>query len=458
MQLIDTHCHLDLEQYKDDVGDVIKRAEDAGVVRMVCPGVSIESSEKCVELSEKYSPVFAAVGIHPHDADKATPEDILKLRELAVYREKVVAIGEIGLDHYRNYSDPENQKKVLRDCIMLAKELDLPVILHNREAEEDLLKIIKGTNHFMLEGVVHCFSGSPDFLKEIIKLDMYVSFAGNITFDKASKLREMIKNVPVDRLILETDSPYIAPEPFRGKRNEPAHVRYLLDVYAKIHGLAIEDVARITTHNADQLFRLGVKPSGTITYPIRDILYLNMTYRCTNRCCFCIRNASHHVKGHDLKLDKDPSAEEIIDAIGDISGYREVAFCGLGEPTLRLGVLKKVAAYIKEKGGMVRLNTNGEGNLIAGKPVAEELKGLVDKVSVSLNACDEENYDHTCHSVFGNEAYRSIVEFIKECRQNDIETEVTCLDFVGDEAISTIRGMAEGYGANFRLRHLNVVG
>ncbi len=458
MKLIDTHCHLDLEQYKNDVDAVIMRAADAGVERVICPGINAESSGKCAHLATEYPRVFAAAGIHPHDADKATEADISAIRELVISSDKVVAIGEVGLDYFKGYSDPENQKKLFRECVLLSKELDLPLIMHARNAGEDLLKIVKDTDHFTLKGVVHCFSGDLGFLEEALGMDLYVSFAGNITFEKASDLRDIIKHVPPERLLLETDAPYIAPEPFRGRRNEPAYVRYLLEIYSKIYRLSPGDIARITTHNADRLFRLGMEETGAIVYPIRDVLYINMTHRCTNRCCFCTRNTSYYVKGHNLRLTKEPAVQEIIDAMGDISGYREVVFCGLGEPALRLGAIKRIAAQLKDKGVKVRLNTNGEGNLIAKRSIAGELSGLIDSVSVSINSDNGTTYDHTCRSVFGEKAYENIVQFAKECREKGIKVEITCLDLAGPDAVSEIRNMAEKCGAAFRMRKLNVVG
>ena len=191
---------------------------------------------------------------------------------------------------------------------------------------------------------------------------------------------------------------------------------------------------------------------------IRDSLYVNLTNRCTNRCNFCTRNLSHYVKGYDLKLDSEPAASEIIAQLGDMSGYKEVVFCGLGEPTLRIGTLKKVSRYVKENGGTVRINTNGEGDLIEGKNVARDLKGIVDKVSISVNADDAGKYQHLCQSVFGERAYDAIFSFVKECSSAGIQVEVTCLDFVGDEVITKIKNMVESAGAEFRLRKLNVVG
>jgi len=458
VRLIDTHCHLDFPDYKDDLGDVLKRAEGAGVVRMISPGTDVASSEKAAGIAAKYSAVYAAVGAHPHGADKAGEPDLARLRGMAVSNDKIVAIGEVGLDYYKKYSKVENQRSLFRSCLGIAKELDLPVILHNRDAGEDLLRILEETAPVPAKGAVHCFSADAAVLREVLTLGLHVSFAGNITFEKAAGLRDVVKRVPPDRLLLETDSPYITPVPFRGQRNEPAYVRYLLDIYAAAYGLSPEDIARITTHNANRLFCLGIEEKGAVAYPIRDSLYLNITNRCTNRCTFCTRQYSNYVKGHNLKLDAEPTAREIIDAMGDISAYKEVVFCGYGEPTLRLGAVKKVAAYVKQKGGKVRLTTNGEGDLINGRSIAAELKGLVDRVSISLNAPDAKTYDRLCRPVFGGDAYGAVLDFARECGDKGMEMEITCLDIVGEEGVRGCRRIAEKAGAKFRLRHMDVVG
>ncbi len=458
MQLTDTHCHLDFPDYDDDLARVMERAESAGVIRMIVPGINIASSEKAIVIASKNPYVFAACGIHPHEADKCGPDAGSRLRELCVGNDKVVAVGEVGLDYYRKYSKVENQKELFRQCVSLSKELDLPLILHNRDASEDFLEAIKGSGPGVPRGVVHCFSGDERLLEEVLALDLYVSFTGTLTFEKAKASRELLKLVPPERLLLETDSPYLSPEPLRGKRNEPANVRYLLDVYSGIYGLRPEDIARITTHNANHLFKLGLKEESKVAYPIRDSLYLNITNRCTNRCTFCTRDISNYVKGHDLKLEREPVTDEIIADMGDISPYKEIVFCGFGEPTLRIDTVKRVSAYIKEKGKKVRLVTNGEGDLISARPIAAELKGLVDVVSVSLNAPDAKAYDRMCRSVFGEQAFGAIRSFMKKCREQGIVVEITCLDLIGEEGVSQCRRAAEELGANFRLRHLNVVG
>lgn len=458
MRLVDTHCHLDLPDYKDDLPAVLERASAAGVERVVVPGTGVESSLAAVALAEKDPRIFAAVGIHPHEADKVGSEDVANLREITLTSDKIVAIGEVGLDYYKGYSDPGKQKELLGELISLAVQLDLPLILHNREASKDLIELLDKKPPHYLRGVIHCFSGDEAFLENVLSRGFYVSFAGNITYEKAAHLREMAKKVPIERLLIETDGPYLTPAPERGKRNEPANVRKLIDLYSGMYNLDAESIAAGTTHNANRLFSLGLEKKNTASYSIRDSIYINITHRCTNRCSFCARTTTDHVKGYNLKLDSDPTVDEMIASLGDVSRYDAVVFCGFGEPTLRLGALKKVAAYAKSKGKPVRLVTNGEANLIAGRPVAPELAGLVDKVSVSLNAPSAKEHDHICCSVFGERSYPAIIDFIKDCRLNGIEVEVTCLDFIGEEAVSAVRRTASGLDAEFRLRHLDVVG
>lgn len=458
MRLVDTHCHLDFPDYKDDLPQVLERASSEGVERVIVPGTDVASSRRAVDLSAGDGRIFAAVGIHPHEADKSGDKDIAEIRELAINSDKIVAIGEVGLDHYKGFSSKEGQRKLFKRFAALALELDLPLILHNREASAELLAVLEEDRCYALRGVVHCFSGDDTFLEKLLAMGFYVSFAGNITYEKAVRLRELAKKVPAEQLLLETDGPYLSPEPERGKRNEPANVRRLLDLYAGIYSLSREDIARITTHNANQLFRLGLERENTVAYAIRDSLYINITYRCTNRCNFCTRMLSDYVKGYNLRLDKEPTAEEMILALGGMEGFKHVVFCGFGEPTLRLGPLKKVAAYAKNKGKEVRLVTNGEGDLIAGRAIAPELKGLVDRVSISLNAPNEKSYDHICHSAFGERSYEAILGFIKGCRDNGIAVEVTCLDLIGQEGVEAVKRKAVELGAEFRLRHTDVVG
>ena len=251
--LIDTHCHLDFPEFDHDRSEVIRRAKEEGLSYIINIGSSIEGSRRSIELAKEYDFIYASAGIHPHEADKVGEKQIDILKELA-HNPKVVAIGEIGLDYYRNYSKTENQKSLFLDLIKLAKDLGLPVIIHNRQAEEDVLKILKQA--LPIRAVIHCFSADEKFLQDILELGFFVSYTCNITYKKAQNLRDLVKKTPLDRIFLETDAPYLPPEGFRGKRNEPFWVKRLADEIAKIKNTTAEEVAKITTQNAKSFFKL----------------------------------------------------------------------------------------------------------------------------------------------------------------------------------------------------------
>jgi TatD family hydrolase len=303
---------------------------------------------------------------------------------------KIVAIGETGLDFFRMKSSKEDQIKAFVEQIHMAKELRLPLVIHMRDSYSEVIKILDQEGGRDAGGVFHCFSGDIEVARRCLELGFFLSFAGNVTFKKSVALREALKAVPIERVLLETDSPYLAPEPMRGERNEPSFLRFTAERVAEEKGLSIEDVARVTSYNARKLFGIGgpEKP-GKIAYAIRNSLYLNITNKCTNACVFCPKLTDYMVKGHFLKLGPEPSLNEIIGALPDLSPYREVVFCGFGEATLRLDVLKEVAKYLKREKKKVRLDTDGLANLVHGRNVLPELSGLIDSVSVSLNAPDD---------------------------------------------------------------------
>jgi TatD DNase family protein len=464
--MIDTHCHLEMEQFRDDVDAVIARAKDAGIEALISIGSDFEGCKGAVDLSKKYAMVYAAVGIHPHDAKDFSEEIAGLIRSwITVSREqgtacegedipKIVALGEIGLDYHYDHSPREVQRKVFARQLALAKELDLPVVVHCRDAQEDALHILEESG--VRKGVMHCFSGDKDMAKRAMSLGLHVSFAGPVTFKKALTLKEVAKSVPDDLLLIETDAPYLAPEPFRGKRNEPAFMVYTARHLAALRGITIEDIDRMTTLNAKRLFGIGTPDAGRIAYKIRDSLYLNITNRCTNKCSFCIRYQSDFVKGHNLRLESEPTEKELKDAIGDPTKYSEVVFCGYGEPTLRLDVVKSVAAWINEQGGVVRINTNGQGNLINKRNILAELKGIVDIVSVSLNAHDAESYNRICRPVIKN-AFGEIVNFIRNAREYIPDVQVTVVEMEGVD-LGKCRQLADELGVKLRVRKLDVVG
>jgi len=251
----DTHAHLDFPHFDEDREEVIARALKAGVCRIINVGADIASSKAAIALAESHPFIHAAVGIHPHDAHTLTDESLQELAELAKHP-KVVAIGEIGLDFYRRYCPHDVQRRAFRRQLDLARELGKPVVIHARAAHEEVLSILEEKGP--LPGVMHCFSGSLEIARRALKLGLFVSVAGPVTFKNARKLPLIVREVPLEKLLIETDCPYLAPHPFRGKRNEPSHLPLIAEAVARIKGTTTEEVARITTLNASNLFGLPV--------------------------------------------------------------------------------------------------------------------------------------------------------------------------------------------------------
>lgn len=253
--MIDTHCHLDFEQFDFDRKDVITRAKEAGVEILINVGSSLEGSKKSVELASQHGNIFTSVGIHPHHADEVTEKAFAEIGELAK-NEKVVAIGEVGLDYFKSPSSSEKQKESFVKFVELSKKLKLPLIIHNRDAHRDTLDILKKTCKPPIPGVMHCFSGDEKVLGEALGMGLYISFTCNLTFKNAKHLREVARLVPPDRLLLETDAPFLAPQSRRGKRNEPAYITELRDMLSEILGMPKKEIERVTTENARRLFKL----------------------------------------------------------------------------------------------------------------------------------------------------------------------------------------------------------
>jgi TatD DNase family protein len=250
---IDTHAHLDFSEYDADRDEVIQRARNAGIATIINIGASLERSERCVALAGRYPNLFATVGIHPHDADMFRAEHAQHILDLAA-SDKVVGIGEIGLDYYKNYSGHDNQRKLFAALLSVAREKKLPVVLHARDAEEDILEAL---NDFLpMQAVVHCFSGSELFLRACLDRGFYISFTCNVTYKKAQGIRDALRFAPLDRIMLETDAPYLPPEGMRGKRNEPSSVALLAQEVARIKGLEVAAIADATTNNARTFFKL----------------------------------------------------------------------------------------------------------------------------------------------------------------------------------------------------------
>lgn len=429
MTLTDSHAHLYSSEFKEDIDAVLERARQAGVHRVIIPATDIATAKEVTALCDTYDMIYGAAGIHPHDAAKA-PDDYLKqIRELASHP-KIVAIGEIGLDYFYDFSPKDIQQKIFREQLDLSLELGKPVIIHNRDSTEDMMQIIRSYAGTGLKAQFHCFNAGLDEARELVRLHHYISFTGNITFKKMDDLRQIAAGVSPEHLLLETDSPYMTPVPFRGKRNEPMHTRLVAEKLAELHHLTTEDIARITEYNVFRFFGIGATPGVSFTYKIGKALYINVTNRCNADCVFCTRESEPVISGYNLGMKKseEPPASEYIRQIGDPKQYSEIVFCGYGEPTIRWDVVKEVAKYVKTSGGKTRMNTNGHGSFINKRDITPEMQGLIDTVSVSLNS-------------YNPAAYAELMK-VNQLLFNEMLSFITkAQDFVPEVVVSVVSGM-----------------
>lgn len=255
--LIDSHAHIQATEFATDVAQVIQKAQEAGVEKIIVVGGAgdLSSNDAALELAQSFPGLFATVGMHPHDAKEVSEKELKRLMEL-IRSPKVVAAGETGLDFYYDHSPRQVQIDLFSRFIEMARETGLPLVVHNREAEREVAELLRREGKGDLRGVIHCFTGDYDSAKGFLDLGFYLSFTGIITFKNADSLRDVVRRLPLDRILVETDSPYLAPVPHRGKRNEPAFVRLVAEAVAKVKGISLDQVAQATRHNTCRLFSL----------------------------------------------------------------------------------------------------------------------------------------------------------------------------------------------------------
>ena len=255
MELFDSHCHLEDERFQGEVEDVLARMAEAGVNRCILASSDMPTGTKIVGLADQYPQVYGMVGFHPHEASQFREEDLEQMAQWLKH-DKIVGVGEIGLDYYYDHSPRDVQRQVLERQLDFALEQNVPVAFHIRDAHGDTLDMFSRRKGRLPEGVLHCFSGSLECARQYLDMGFYLSFAGPVTFKNAAKLQEVAKYCPIDRLLVETDSPYLAPVPLRGQRNEPANVRYVAQMVAELKGMATEQLARHAFENTCRLYRI----------------------------------------------------------------------------------------------------------------------------------------------------------------------------------------------------------
>lgn len=466
---IDTHAHLDDTRFNADKPDVLARAKEAGLKNIISVGCWSKQSgfDGLVKVLSAHDYIYGAVGIHPHEAKDVTgnaPYELMKKLCLGggpVKQGRIVAIGEAGLDYHYDKSPRDKQKEAFIRQIRLARELNLPLIVHTREAEKDTIDILTQEGVPSAGLVFHCFSGTADLAEQALKMGAYLSYTGVITYPNAKELQSVVKSTPIEKMFIETDCPYLAPVPHRGKRNEPSYVVETAKAIAKLKGLTLDDVARVTTLNAVEFFGLKEKTASEeikIAYVIRNSLYLNITNRCTNYCTFCAKFKSYTVKGHYLKLNEEPNESQLLRAIGpDPLKYDEIVFCGFGEPLIRLDLVKSIGLRLKKMGCKIRIDTDGLANLVHGRNVLSELS-FVDVISVSLNAQDPATYQQLVKTPFGDNAYPAILYFLREAKKHITKVVASVVAVPGLD-IEACRKVAEDdIGVAFRVREYDNVG
>lgn len=449
--MIDTHCHLFFDELYNDLDNIISEARSSGIKYIISPSTNIDTAKKNLDIAEKYPEVFIAVGIHPHDTANFNDEVLIELEKLLVHP-KVVAIGEIGLDYHYDFSPREIQKVAFREQLKLAKKHKLPVIIHNRESDADLIKIFEEEVNENLYGQFHCFNGNYEMARRVVELRSFVSFTGNITYPKNDNLRKILQKIEPENLLLETDSPFMSPHPYRGKTNKPSNLKIIAEKIAEIHSLTFDDIIRTTNFSAYKLFKIGKLPEVSFTYKIGNTLYINVTNRCNASCTFCDREGYASVAGYNLRMPKsmEPPAEVFIREIGDPKQYNEIVFCGFGEPTIRIDVVKKIAEYVKANGGKTRLNTDGHGNVINKRNILPELQGLIDSVSISLNSADPDQYARLMQ--IDKSMFYAMVEFTREAKKYIPEVVVTIVDLKEVDEKKARKFAEEELGVKFRSR------
>ncbi len=447
-ELFDTHCHLSDERFCDDLDRVLVSAAESGVTGFLVPGISLESSRKAAFLSETRTGVYAAAGIHPNEFDPDFPDNSTDISEILL-RPRVIAVGETGMDLYRERTLAGLQIKMFRKHIRLAETFGLTLIVHSRNAEREVLDILG--NDVTVPVIMHCYTGPSDIALEAADRGYYVGFAGPLTFRKNSLLRDLAGSLPPDRILIETDSPYLSPEPLRGRRNEPSNVRYMADVISELWDSDPALTAETLMSNSLKALQLGEFRRTDLVYLLYGNIYMNITGRCSNRCRFCIKDRADGIGGYYLKHHEEPPEgrlESIIETLSPGMGD-ELVFCGYGEPTMRPELLRRLARRAAGRGFPVRLNTNGTCLLWLSLEETAELLEPFDAVSISLNTSCREEYNTICRPADGN-AWDRLMEFI-ELAGRVASVNLTAVRYSGIE-MESVQKLAKNLSLPLRIR------
>ena len=418
------------------------------MTRFMVPGISLESSLRAALLSETRVGVFASAGIHPNEIDPDSPDSLEDIPEILL-RPRVIAVGETGLDFYRNRVPEKLKIEVFKEHIRLAEAFGLTLIVHSRSAEREVLDVLG--EDVTVPVIMHCFTGSADTALEAAQRGYYIGFTGVLTFRKNGRLRNLAGSLPADRILIETDAPYMSPEPVRGRRNEPFNVRYIADTISEIWGIDQEETAGTLMKNSLKAMQLGPFLRTDLVYLLYGNIYMNITGRCTNRCRFCIKDKTDGIGGYYLKHHAEPFEERLDSIIGSLNPRmgKELVFCGYGEPTMRPELLERLAGSAFERGFSVRLNTNGTCTARLSPDKTAELLEPFDTVSVSLNASCREEYRSICRPA-DEDTWDRLMEFIELARRVT-SVRLTAVRYPGI-AMESVEKLAKSLSLPLRIR------
>ena len=419
--MIDSHSHLTSTDFDIDRFDVLMTARAEGLTRILVAGNNFSDSQSAVDLAALFPFLDASAGLHPHEAVSWNDSSPAQFRKIL---SSCVAIGETGLDYYYNYSSREQQIIALKGQLELALTQNLPVILHCRDAYDDLMKILPEIfSKNNPGGVVHCFNGSSDQAAQLIEMGFLLGFGGMLTFKRSTSLQKVFEEIPMESILLETDCPFLAPVPHRGKRNEPKYVAEIYKLGAKLKNISVKSLSEKISNNYHGLFHPGESiPNGAFVYQNNNRCYINLTNDCLNRCRYCIRKTAPTLWGYNLWLKQEPSVDDVLEAIPYSNGIKEIVFCGYGEPLLRYKKISSISKCLIQHGIPIRINTSG--HLPAtwnAREIVQELSPYINTIEVSLGNATAQGYSKQCQPLDDHPetVFSRVLEFVKICSDSD---------------------------------------
>lgn len=446
----DTHCHLADESYTSDLTAVLDRAVEVGIAGVLVPGTCLGSSLRAAAIAVRYPLLYAAAGIHPEAAGRVSQEEMDGVRKLLTAAE-VIAVGETGMDfHYPDGPSPAEQEELFRSHILMADASGLTLVVHSRDAEQRVLGVLCEHSP-SVPVVLHCWTGDVSTAKEAVGRGFYIGLAGPVTYPANGRLRELAAALPRERILAETDGPFLSPASHRGRRNEPSFLPETVETIASSWNAPVADAAGTLMENSLRALQLGPDRRTDLVYSLNGRLYMNITGQCGNGCRFCIRELTDGIGGYHLAHNAEPDPDRLRRLVGmlDPSWSEELVFCGYGEPTMRPELLRELAADAASRGFNVRLNTNGLCLERLSKESTLEMLEPFTAVSVSLNASNAREYDELC--LPGSDtSFESLLAFVRlagtVCAVRTTAVRVPGLD------ISAVRALAADLGVQLRVR------